>query len=260
MAKPACGRNLPKVPRFLCSAATNLAVLHCIIRAAVARPASEPAAGRVPLMSVPDVKPEVSQDDSAALPQNVDEAELVERAKTVPEAFGRLYELHYGKILCYIYRRTLDAAVAEELTSNTFFKAFRALPRYDHRGHFAAWLYRIATNEIKAHRRTASIRHESNHRWREELDRVYFSSRCRDEEEDVAEKMETFVELHEAVCRLPDRYQVVISLRYFEAMSYAEISEVLGKSLGTVKSLVHRGLERLKRQYRHELQEEGSSP
>jgi RNA polymerase sigma-70 factor (ECF subfamily) len=208
-------------------------------------------------MSAPDVKPDVAQDDPAAHLENVDEAELVERAKSVPQAFGQLYELYYAKILRYLYRRTLDAAVAEELTSNTFFKALRALPQYDHRGHFAAWLYRIASNEIKAHRRTASSRREGSQQWREELGRVYFASQGPDGDEDVEGKMRAFAQLHEALGRLPDRYQVVISLRYFEAMPYAEIAEVLGKRLGTVKSLIHRGLERLKRQYRHEPQEEG---
>ncbi len=206
------------------------------------------------------MKHDFARDDSAAHPQNVDEAELVERAKTSPPAFGPLYELYYGKILCYIYRRTMNAVLAEELTSNTFFKAFRALPRYDHRGHFSAWLYRIATNEIKAHRRTASSRHQSNHPCPEDLGRVYFASQQPSEDDDVEEKLWAFAQLHEAVCRLPDRYQVVISLRYFEAMPYTEIAEVLGKKLGTVKSLVHRGLQRLRRQYRHQLQEEGSSP
>jgi len=113
-------------------------------------------------------------------------------------------------------------------------------------------LYRIATNEIRAHRRAASTRHESDYRWREELGRVYFASQGPDGEEDVEEKMRAFAELHEALGRLPDRYQAVLSLRYFEAMPYAEIAEVLGKKVGTVKSLIHRGLERLRRQYRHE--------
>jgi len=208
-------------------------------------------------MSGPDVKPHVARDDPAAHLESVDEAELVEHAKRLPQAFGPLYDLYYGKILGYVYRRTLDGAVAEELTSNTFFKALRALPEYDHRGHFAAWLYRIAINEIRAHRRTASSRRESNHQWREELGRVCFASQGPDRDEDVEEKMRAFAQLHEALGRLPDRYQVVISLRYFEAMSYAEIAAVLGRRLGTVKSLVHRGLQRLRREYGNEPQEEG---
>ena len=200
----------------------------------------------------PNVKSDFAEDDPAADTGNVDEAELVERAKTSPEAFGPLYELHYGRILSYIYRRTLDVALAEELTSNTFFKALRALPKYIHRGHFAAWLYRIATNEIKVQRRAASRRHQSNHRWRQELDRVWFASAGSDAEDDAEERMRAFAQLHEAVCRLPEKYQSAISLRYFEGMTYAEIAEVLGKRLGTVKSLIHRGLKQLKHQYRHE--------
>ncbi|MHC4400335.1 MAG: RNA polymerase sigma factor [Planctomycetota bacterium] len=210
-------------------------------------------------MSGPDVEIDVVQDDPGARLENVDEAQLVDRAKTVPQAFGQLYELYYGRILRYVYRRTLDAAVAEELTSNTFFKALRALPEYDHRGHFAAWLYRIATNEIQARRRTASSRREGNHPCPEELGRVYFASQGPDGE-DVEEKMRAFAQLHEALCRLPDKYQVVLSLRYFEAMPYAEIAKVLGKKLGTVKSLIHRGLKQLKRRYRREPQEEDPSP
>jgi len=190
----------------------------------------------------PNVKPVVARDDPADPLEFMAEVELVERAKTSPRAFGQLYELYYGKILRYVYRRILDATVAEELTSNTFFNALRALPAYDNRGHLAAWLYRIATNEIKGYRRSASRRIESIGRWREDLGRVYFSSKEPDGQEDAEEKMRAFVQLHEALCRLPDKYQVVISLRYFEAMSYAEISEVLGKRLGTVKSLLHRGL------------------
>jgi len=189
--------------------------------------------------------------------EDVDEAELVERAKTSPLAFGQLY---YEKILGCVYRRTLDATVAEELTSNTFFNALRALPAYEHRGRFAAWLYRIATNEIKIRRRNSSIRIKSIGSWQGELSRVYFASSTLDGEEDAEEKMRAFARLHEALYRLPDKYQVVISLRYFEAMPHVEIAEVLGKRLGTVKSLLHRGLKQLKRQYQHQTRGEGFLP
>jgi RNA polymerase sigma-70 factor, ECF subfamily len=176
-----------------------------------------------------------------------DEKTLVDRAKTEPEAFGRLYELHYGAVLNYIYRRTLDATLAEELTSNTFFNALRALPRYDNRGKFAAWLYRIASNEIKLKRRSRQKEQKGNARWHEELERVSFGSQG-DVGGEIREiKMLHFARLQEAICRLPERYQTVLALRYFESLSHEEIAEVLGKKLGTVKSLLHRGLKRLRR-------------
>src|SRR5262245_27203593 len=71
-----------------------------------------------------------------------EEAELVERARREPAAFGELYEAHYSAILNYLYRRTLSASLAEELTSNTFFKAMRGLPDYRSRPgiRFRTWL------------------------------------------------------------------------------------------------------------------------
>jgi RNA polymerase sigma-70 factor, ECF subfamily len=202
------------------------------------------------LMTEPEAEPDSAENAAAAEAADTAERELVERARAQPPAFGQLYDLYYGRILNYVYRRTLDVAAAEEITSNTFFNALRALPKYDNRGRFAAWLYRIATNEIRLHHRSGRNRPEGNSQWREEFGRVRFSSPWAVDplEEDVEEKMRQFARLHDALSRLPERYQTVLALRYFEALSLAETAAVLGKRLGTVKSLIHRGLERLKRQ------------
>jgi RNA polymerase sigma factor (sigma-70 family) len=105
-----------------------------------------------------------------------DEAELVERAKTQPEAFGHLYDRYYSVVLNYVFRRTLDVAMAEELTSNTFFNALRGLGGYENRGKFLAWLYRIAGNEIRLNWRARRKQHEGEARWRAELRRVRFAT------------------------------------------------------------------------------------
>ncbi len=178
-----------------------------------------------------------------------DETELVERAKTQPQAFGQLYEFYYGRMLNYIYRRTLDVALAESLTSNTFFNALRALPGYDNRGKFAAWLYRIAGNEIRLNWRAVRRRGENDSRWREEFGRLRFAQQQAISAEDAEEKTRQFARLHEALSRLPERYQTVLALRFFEGLSYEEVADVVGKRLGTVKSLIHRGLARLKDQF-----------
>jgi len=178
-----------------------------------------------------------------------EETELIERAKTQPQAFGVLYELYYAKILNYVYRRTLDVTVAEELTSNTFFNALRALPAYDNRGKFGAWLYRIAGNEIRLNWRAKRNRRESDCLWREDSDRLCFAVDQAVSAEEAEEKMRQFARLYDALSRLPERYQTVLALRYFERMSYDEVADVLGKRIGTVKSLIHRGLERLKYQF-----------
>lgn len=181
-------------------------------------------------------------------PEAAAEAELVERAKTSRQAFGELYERYYSRILNYIYRCTLNVAVAEELTSNTFFKALQGLSRYRHRGVFAAWLYRIATNEVRMHWRVENKRRarERNPQWLDDLERVYFAPQARESAEQRRERMSRYARLHEALRKLPQRYQTVLVLRFFEELSYDEIAKVAGKRLGTVKSLIHRGLKRLR--------------
>ena len=173
-------------------------------------------------------------------------AELIRRAATEPEAFGQLYEAHYGRILNYLYHRTLDVNVAEELTSNTFFKALRGMGKF-RRGSFGAWLYRIATNEVNMHWRSRKKRGENDPVWLEQLRRIHFASRGMETPEDVEETMRSFAVVRQCMLALPQRYQTVLILRYFEGLPYGQIAEVLGKRLGTVKSLIHRGLKRLRR-------------
>jgi RNA polymerase sigma-70 factor (ECF subfamily) len=176
-----------------------------------------------------------------------DEAALVQRAARDPEAFGLLYEAHYTAILSYLYRRTLDVNAAEELTSNTFFKALRALPRYRHRMPFRAWLYRIATNEVRMRWRSWWRRRRVQvPDWESQLNRVYFNSTPVESPEQLREKMRTYAVLHECLSRLPDKYQTVLVLRYLEELKIEEVAQVVGKRVGTVKSLIHRGLGRLR--------------
>jgi RNA polymerase sigma-70 factor (ECF subfamily) len=176
------------------------------------------------------------------------ERRLIERAKSDPEAFGRLFEMHYDRILTYAYRSTLDFAVAEELTSNTFFKALRGLSRYRRKVPFAAWLYRIATNEVRMHWRARRRRRTtaSDPASLAQIARTYFESPDVEAKEERQEKMRTYARLHELIALLPERYRSVILLRFFEGLSYEAMAHVLGKRIGTVKSLVHRGLRRLR--------------
>jgi len=178
-----------------------------------------------------------------------DEAELVERARTQPEAFGHLYDRYYSVVLNYVFRRTLDVALAEELTSNTFFNALRALGGYENRGKFLAWLYRIAGNEIRLNWRARRKQHEGEARWRAELGRLRFPTDPAIATEEVEEQARQFARLHEALGRLPERYQTILALRYFESLSCEEVADVVGTKVGTVKSLIHRGLKQLRRQF-----------
>ncbi len=161
-------------------------------------------------------------------------------AKEDTEAAGRLFDKYYSEVLSYIHHCTFDSAVTEDLTSNVFLAAFRHLGRYRWRQiPFRAWLFRIATNEVRMH-------------WRR-LRRVKMVSLEPDADihaagpsaADSLEAAEEYRLVHRALLELRLKYRTVIILRYFEHKAIAEICEITGRKEGTVKSQLHRGLARL---------------
>jgi len=166
---------------------------------------------------------------------------LVTAAQQDTEAAGRLYDKYYGEILGYIYHCTLDRTATEDLTSNVFLAAFGHLGRYKWRQiPFRAWLYRIATNEVRMrYRRHKRVRFVSLGPEHEAIAEPVPSS---GEAPAVAEEYRL---LHEALLQLRLKYRTAIILRYFEDKTIAEIAAITGKREGTIKSQLHRGLAQL---------------
>lgn len=176
------------------------------------------------------------------------ERELVERAKNDTEAFGELYDQYYSQIFGYVLRRTASIEITQDVTSEVFFKALKNLGRFHWRDvPFSSWLYRIAIHEIANYFR-------KNKLCKPCLEEVSNSASVStpSAEAEVAEaeaelkRHEEFLALHENISRLSIKYQEVITLRFFENKQVKEIGEILEKREGTVKSLLHRGLEKLR--------------
>ena len=180
---------------------------------------------------------------------NNDERVLVERAKDDKEAFAELYDRYCSQILGYVIRRTANIEVAQEVTSQVFFKAYKNIGHFHWRGiPFSSWLYRIAANEIANYFRDSKRRQLYSEKDPDEIEAL--DSSPQDElaqAEEELRKHEEYLLLHENLSRLSYKYQEVITLRYFERKHLKEIGEILDKSEGTVKSLLYRGLKNLKK-------------
>jgi RNA polymerase sigma-70 factor (ECF subfamily) len=175
-----------------------------------------------------------------SLAANRDEdQELVAAALQEFEAAGRLFDKYYADIIGYIFRSTLDRTVAEDLTSNVFLSALRHLGLFRWRGvPFGAWLYRIATNEIRVHYRRQNRLPAT----------TVISPDLASDLPNAAEAFavtEDYRLLHGALLELPLKYRTVIVLRFFEGKSIEEIAVITGNAQGTIKSQLHRGLDRL---------------
>jgi len=174
------------------------------------------------------------------------EGELVKKAQHDREAFGELYEIHYSRIFNYALKRTANVQLALDITSITFLKALNQIKKYHWRDiPFSAWLYRIASNEIADHFRNGNNKMAKLDEIAPILDMREFSDEIAEAEEELS-RQDEFLRLHEKLAELPDKYQEVITLKFFEKKKIKDIVEILGKKEGTVKSLLHRGLEKLK--------------
>lgn len=165
----------------------------------------------------------------------VRESEVIQRAKSDPAEFGRLYDRYVDRIYNYVYHRVGDAVEAEDLTSRTFYRSLVALPTYDDRGvPFSAWLYRIAHNVV------ANWHRDRARRAAVPLDGVPAQAELPGDRL-MARTLAT-QRLRRAVRELDDDRQMLLILKFSQGLSNPEIAEIMGRSEGAVKSLYHRTL------------------
>ncbi|HEX6539622.1 MAG TPA: sigma-70 family RNA polymerase sigma factor [Candidatus Dormibacteraeota bacterium] len=163
------------------------------------------------------------------------EDRLVERAKNDAEAFGELYDHYFAQIYRFVYSRLRDQDAAEDVTSEVFFKALRAIGRYKPSGHpFSAWLYQISVNAINDHYRAR--------RPAQSLDAAIAVA---DAQRPLADRVVDSTEaarVWAAIDALPPQQRVAMTLKLGEDMKLAQIGGIMGKSEGAVKLLIHRGM------------------
>jgi RNA polymerase sigma-70 factor, ECF subfamily len=181
----------------------------------------------------------------------LNEEQLLKEIESDPERFGELYEAFQGKIFGYVYRRTTDYEVARDITAETFLNAYVNIGRFKWNNiSLLYWLYKIATNELNKYFNSRKYKPHSLCRIQEEygID-ITDNSNAETESiklQDELERHQDFIRMNDSVRKLDTKYQDVISLRFFEQKSIKEIALILDKKEGTVKSLLSRGIDKLK--------------
>ena len=168
---------------------------------------------------------------------------LVRAAKSGDaSAFGELYERYRDAIYRYCLSRTGTAHDAEDLTSDVFVKALHSIDRYQERGlPFVAFLYRIARNAAIDRARTMKQPLSVD-----EL--VTEPSSKQNVEADASLAVDRSI-LLAALTKLKTEHRDVIVMRFIEGYSALEVAAALGKTEGAVRTLQHRALERLRKEF-----------
>jgi len=168
-----------------------------------------------------------------------EDAELADRAREGDrEAFGALVEKYQGPIYSYTLHFFRNATRAEDVTQETFLRAFRFLQTYDPSRRFSTWLYTVARNLcIDRHRENVRNEHvdvESIHPRHLVAAQSHLNPLERMEDREDRER------LLQAVRQLPEKYRTPIILCYMQGLPYQEISDIIGISLNNTKIRIFR--------------------
>jgi RNA polymerase sigma-70 factor (ECF subfamily) len=186
--------------------------------------------------------------------RSADEDLFIEKLKAGDaDAFDVLVDRFSGEIFGLLYRLTNNAEESHDLTQETFLKALRSIKSFRAEAELKTWLCRIAINESrnrfrwwKRRRRDVTISLDETVGNTE----LTFSETLSDPSispEDEALRRERGVLIKAALDEVPEAYREAVILCDIEGLSYDETAEVLGIGLGTVKSLISRGREELRR-------------
>ncbi len=159
------------------------------------------------------------------------------------EDMEQIYREHANTVYKFLMSRCQDAAIAEELTQETFYQAVRSIERFDGSCKVSVWLCQIA-----------------KHLWYQHLQKNKRETPVEDAAMDqtvssVEEKLfarEDHLDLLKQIHRLPDTAREVVYLRAFGGLSFREIGDVLGKSENWARVTFYRSKERLKGEFEHE--------
>lgn len=167
---------------------------------------------------------------------------LVKKAKKGDSgAFGDLYRVYFPKILQYLARRTADLAQAEDLTEETFLKAFQSIEDLKSPEAFTAWLYTIARGVL-----VDFYRKSQKQGILADIEKFSDIADHAPLPDQVLWSMESALGVRKAMEVLPENYKEVLELRFWEDLSISETAKVMGKSAGAIRVLQFRALASLK--------------
>lgn len=164
------------------------------------------------------------------------EQELISKLKSTDakqEAFRELLKQYKERLYWHIRKIVLNHDDADDVLQNTFIKIYNNINIFKEESKLYSWMYRIATNEaitflnLKAKRNNSTLENEKDFALNQLEADVYF-------EGDAIQ-----LKLQKAIATLPEKQQLVFNMKYFDELTYEELSEILETSVGALKASYH---------------------
>ncbi len=155
------------------------------------------------------------------------------------KAFKKLIADYKEPLYWHIRKIVKTHANADDVIQNTFIKVFKNIRGFKQYSKLYSWIYRIATNESltflkkEAFKRSMTIADYNLNLITDLKSDPFFDGD------------ELLLKLHSAVAKLPQKQQLVFNMKYFDAMKYKEISEILETSVGALKASYHHAVKKI---------------
>jgi len=173
----------------------------------------------------------------------VDEQELIQRSKQGDlDSFNRLVESYQGLVYNLALRMLGNSETAEDAAQDAFFSAWRRIGSF-RGGNFRAWLLRITANVCRDQLRKLKHHHSTS------LEALLIEPEglpSSESPEDYALRREVGEQIQKGLSGLPSEQRLAVVLSDIQGLSYEEIAQVMGCSLGTVRSRLSRGRAQLR--------------
>jgi len=178
-------------------------------------------------------EPETSQTTDYELAQRAAQADM--------GAFEQLYQRHNRRVYSLCLRMTGNVSEAEDLAQEVFIQLFRKIGSFRGESAFTTWLHRLTVNQVLMHFRKSHVRKEQLTE-DGEMPVEILVDRNRFNRSPVLDRLS----LDEAIVQLPLGYRTVFVLHDVEGLEHSEIASLLGCSIGTSKSQLHRARMRMR--------------
>ncbi len=160
--------------------------------------------------------------------------------KTRNDGFKQLVIAYREALYWHIRRLVVSNEDAEDVLQETLIKVYRSLDEFRGESRLFTWIYRIATNESLQFLRRKQLPFTPY----EEISNMLVQTLYAENDIDADELLLKF---QEAILRLPEKQRIVFNLRYYDELSYEEISRITGQSVATLKTGYHYAVEKVKK-------------
>ena len=171
--------------------------------------------------------------------EDKDLLDKIKNPETMNYGFNLLVRAYQQKIYWHIRKMVIDHDDADDVTQEVFVKVYKSIANFREDSQLYTWIYRIATNECLTFL-------QRKKRW--------FFLPIGDVEGELSSKLDSSphvsgdeiqLKLQKALLKLPDKQRLVFNMKYFDDMSYEEISEITTTSVGALKASYHHAVKKI---------------